>query len=309
MKQNLNLDIRVIDMAAAVSGSSTDDIDRLDDVSVQCMVEYVDDVFRDLRSAEAQYHQSLKPIPLSTASIASLVDWMIESHTILKLKSETLFLAVSFWRYLSLCGPPADLRTLGASATMLAASIEETHSVTWRDFARLGMVQASDSVPIKEQAWQMATKFAFHLWTPHPMHFLRRYSKAANNDVEQHARVKYYCETALLNYHDIALRHLPSCIACACILLGRLADGRPCWSRTLAHYTGYTKEELTPLVMLLWLWLHAAPRPSKTSRAISILPPCAAVAALGEPPVQWMREAQREDECAALARRYFDEQR
>ncbi|MDM5133965.1 hypothetical protein OB962_23730, partial [Aeromonas piscicola] len=82
-----------------------------------------------------------------------------------------------------------------------------------------------------------------------PMNFLRRVSKADNYDIQSRTIGKYLTEISLLDHRFMAYR--PSHVAAAAMYLSRLMLDRGVWDETLAHYAGYTEEELDPVVQLM----------------------------------------------------------
>lgn len=98
----------------------------------------------------------------------------------------------------------------------------------------------------------------FNLNGPSPLHFLRRFSKAAGSDYEVHCLSKYLVELTVL---DIKLlkyalflancppayrRYRPSQIAAGAVYVARKmkVDCEPTWNSTLEHYTEMSEEEV-----------------------------------------------------------------
>jgi hypothetical protein len=95
-----------------------------------------------------------------------------------------------------------------------------------------------------------------------PLHFLRRFSKAARSDALTHSLCKYIIEVTLLGMPaflilicyicnayaiDVALlKYLPSELAAAAIYIARaMRHITPIWNSTIKHHTKYS--EGTPL--------------------------------------------------------------
>lgn len=88
----------------------------------------------------------------------------------------------------------------------------------------------------------MLNTLEWNLSAPSPLHFLRRFSKAAGSDYSVHTLGKYMIETTLLDVNFLKFR--PSEIAAAAIFLSRSMTGvTPTWNPTLAHYTRLSEVE------------------------------------------------------------------
>lgn len=223
------------DNATTTTSSTTDDIDANDNQSIECLVEYVNDTFRNLKQEEQQQSAALRPLSdagqteLNGRVRAIAIDWLFDVRIKFHMRPETLFMAISLLdRYLSIGGAQeqvlrTDLQECACAAMMLASTLEESYPPETRDY-----VYISDNCftapALKTRSWRIAAALQFNLWSPNMLHFLRRYSKASKNDTKQHTLAKYYCQSALLNYHSLVVRYLPSQIAAASILLARLAS-------------------------------------------------------------------------------------
>jgi hypothetical protein len=246
------------------TSSTTDDIDLLDKGSIECLVEYVNDTFHDLKEEERRLFPLLRPlssqVDINGKMRALLVDWLFDVRRKFKLRYETLYAALSLLdRYLSIVTVrKSQLQECGCAALMLASTLEETYPPEARDYVHVSD-NSFEAEALKTHSWRIAAALQFNLWSPNPLHFLRRYSKASRNSTAEHNLAKYYCQSATLNYHRLVSAYLPSKLAASSILLARLAQtestkSKP-WSRTLAHYTGYTIADLADCVATLWLWL------------------------------------------------------
>lgn len=235
-KNNDNSDKkRVAARAVATTSSTTDDIDANDNESIECLVEYVNDTFRNLKQEEQRHRTALRPLrdagqtDLTGKMRALAIDWIFDVRLKFRMRSETLFLAVSLLdRYLSVGGAAeapiarTDLQECICAAMVLAATLEESYPVESRDYVLIS-ANCFTAQALKTRSWRIAAALQFDLWSPNALHFLRRYSKASKNDTKQHTLAKYYCQSALLNYHSLIVCYLPSQIAAASILLARLA--------------------------------------------------------------------------------------
>jgi len=168
-----------------------------------------------------------------------LVDWLIEVHRMFKLLPETLFLAVNIIdRYLQLREVTREkLQLVGITSMLIASKYEEIFAPECNDF-----VYISDGAYTKEQILTMEQNIlnvlSFNLTHPSPLHFLRRYSKAAGSDYTIHTLCKYLIEVMLIDVK--LLKFTSSQVAAGSVLIARAMTGKtPLWTPTLEHYSGY----------------------------------------------------------------------
>lgn len=123
------------------SSSIVEDIDRDDRHSTHCHVEYVDDVFRNLRAGERRLQRLKRALPETVErQRRQIVDWMCQVRTQLCLRPDTLALGVALLdRYAYLLVEQRDAAVLrisfGAGALMLASTLEEQFPPESRDFS------------------------------------------------------------------------------------------------------------------------------------------------------------------------------
>ncbi|KLU87547.1 G2/mitotic-specific cyclin-B [Magnaporthiopsis poae ATCC 64411] len=179
-----------------------------------------------------------------------LVDWLIEVHTRFHLVPETLFLAVNIVdRFLSEKVVPLDrLQLVGITAMFIASKYEEVMSPHVTNFRHVTDDGFSESEILSAERYILQT-LKYDLSYPNPMNFLRRISKADNYDVNSRTVGKYLMEISLLDHRLMQFR--PSHIAAAAMALSRIILDRGEWDETLAHYSGYTDEEVEPVVHLM----------------------------------------------------------
>lgn len=206
-----------------------------------------------------------------------LVDWLIEVHTRFRLLPETLFLAVNIIdRFLSSEVVSLDrLQLVGVTAMFIASKYEEVLSPHVANFSHVADETFSDKEILDAERHILAT-INYDISYPSPMNFLRRISKADNYDVHTRTLAKYLMEISLLEHRLMQYRQ--SHIAAASMYLARLVLDRGCWvshlsrkscllprvkvltlyiqDATLAHYAGYTKEEILPVFHLMVDYLH-----------------------------------------------------
>nr|CAD7429840.1 unnamed protein product [Timema monikensis] len=144
------------------------------------------------------------------------------------------------------------LQLVGISALFVACKYEEICSPDVQDF-----VYISDSAYSKEQIFKMEQhmlmKLEFKLGRPVPLHFLRRFSRAADASSEQHAVAKYLMELCLVEC-DMC-HYAPSMIAAAALYLSLSIINNPCmepvWTKNIQHYSRYNVGEVEPVAKKL----------------------------------------------------------
>ncbi|CRG84870.1 hypothetical protein PISL3812_02051 [Talaromyces islandicus] len=184
-----------------------------------------------------------------------LVDWLIEVHTRFRLLPETLFLAVNIIdRFLSAEVVALDrLQLVGVTAMFIASKYEEVLSPHVVNFSHVADEAFSDKEILDAERHVLAT-LDYNMSYPNPMNFLRRISKADNYDIQTRTLGKYLMELSLLDHRFMAYKQ--SHIAAAAMYLARTILDRPEWDATLAHYSGYTEEEIQPVLQLMIDYLH-----------------------------------------------------
>eukprot|EP01113_Clastostelium_recurvatum_P002385 TRINITY_DN10993_c0_g1_i1.p1 TRINITY_DN10993_c0_g1~~TRINITY_DN10993_c0_g1_i1.p1 ORF type:complete len:432 (-),score=148.37 TRINITY_DN10993_c0_g1_i1:73-1368(-) len=236
------------DVVMADSDEEEEDIDMFDVTDPQCCTEYVTEIFEYCRKKEAAdavspYYMS-KQTDINEKMRAILIDWMVEVNIKFKLLTETMFLSVNLVdRFLALKPVSRNkLQLVGVTAMLLASKYEEIYPPEVRDF-----IYISDKAYAREEILSlerlMLSTLSFNLSVPTPLHFLRRFSKAARSDSAIHTLSKYLTELSLPEYRMI--HYLPSTIAAAAVYLARRMSSRtPYWTPTLIKYTCYREEEI-----------------------------------------------------------------
>ncbi|KOS46547.1 hypothetical protein ACN38_g2504 [Penicillium nordicum] len=184
-----------------------------------------------------------------------LVDWLIEVHTRFRLLPETLFLAVNIIdRFLSAEVVALDrLQLVGVTAMFIASKYEEVLSPHVANFSHVADETFSDKEILDAERHVLAT-LEYNMSFPNPMNFLRRISKADNYDIQTRTLGKYLMEISLLDHRFMGFPQ--SHISAAAMYLARLILERGPWDATLAHYSGYTEEEIDPVFQLMVDYLH-----------------------------------------------------
>lgn len=249
---------------APVRDADVEDIDELDDEDPQCVVEYVNDIYQFLRVKEARYmldanYMRKTQNDLTPGMRAILLDWLADVGLKFKLLNDTTHMTVMLVdRYLATKHNVSrkQLQLVGVACMLIASKYEEIYAPEVRDFEFI-----CDGAFTKEQILQMEVQILntlnFDVCHPTPLHFLRRYSKAARSDSECHTLAKYLTELAAVHYESLV--YAPSLLAAAAVLLARSmhpnGDDEPfVWSSTMRHYTGYKRLDLLPAVRAMIQW-------------------------------------------------------
>eukprot|EP01130_Rhizamoeba_saxonica_P015789 TRINITY_DN7139_c0_g1_i1.p1 TRINITY_DN7139_c0_g1~~TRINITY_DN7139_c0_g1_i1.p1 ORF type:complete len:384 (+),score=63.41 TRINITY_DN7139_c0_g1_i1:1418-2569(+) len=230
-----------------------EDIDEWDRNDPKACVEYVNEIYEFLREKEFKdridTNLMKRQTDVTPKMRAILVDWLIEVHRVYKLIPETLYLSVNLVdKFLSVQNCAKDkLQLVGITAMLLASKFEEIWAPECQDF-----VYISDSAYTKENILEMEQIFVnaigFNLTTPYPLHFLRRFSKAAGSNYKVHTLCKFLIELTLIDVK--MLKYLPSEIAAASVYIARAMTGMyPLWNPTLEHYTTYTESDIHSCVI------------------------------------------------------------
>lgn len=184
-----------------------DNIDEKDKNNIQMISEYVNDIFAYLMRLEniyairSNFLENQMDVTPKMRSV--LLDWINEVHHQFNLEVETFHMTVSMIdRYLQFTSgtPRKHLQLVGVTALFMASKYEEMMPPEINDF-----VYVTDDTYSKRQILQMEMKIFkaldFNLCKPLPIHFLRRYLKAAGGGHErQYLASKYFIELATIDY-------------------------------------------------------------------------------------------------------------
>ncbi|KAI9891821.1 MAG: G2/mitotic-specific cyclin [Vezdaea aestivalis] len=226
-----------------------------DDYDDPLMVsEYVVDVFEYLAELELatlpnpNYMEHQDQLEWKMRGI--LVDWLIEVHARFHLLPETLFLTVNIIdRFLSAKVVQLErLQLVGVTAMFIASKYEEVLSPHVANFRHVTDDGFTEEEILSAERYILAA-LNYDLSYPNPMNFLRRISKADNYDIQTRTLGKYLMEISLLD--DSFMSHPPSKIAAASMYLARMILDRGEWDATLAHYSGYSEEEIQDIFKLM----------------------------------------------------------
>lgn len=234
------------------------DSEDLDDPLM--VAEYVHEIFEYLQKLEIatmpnpDYMENQNELEWKMRGI--LVDWLLEVHTRFRLLPETLFLAVNIIdRFLSCKVVQLDrLQLVGVTAMFIASKYEEVLSPHVQNFRHVADDGFSEQEILSAERFVLAA-LDYDLSYPNPMNFLRRISKADNYDIQTRTLGKYLLEIGCLDHRF--LKHPPSQVAAAAMYLARLVLDRGDWDATLAHYAGYTEQDIQPVFKLMVDYLAA----------------------------------------------------
>lgn len=159
------------------------DIDQMDGENPQLVAEYVKDIYKYLHQMERRFR--ISPTFLDNKIVTSkmrsvLIDWLIQVHLKFHLLQETLYLCVQIIdAYLQAQDvSKMQLQLVGVTAMFLASKYEEMYVPAIDDF-----VYMTDNTYTKSEIRQMEISILktlnFMFGKPLPLHFLRRFSKAA----------------------------------------------------------------------------------------------------------------------------------
>ncbi|KAI0865992.1 hypothetical protein F4860DRAFT_203273 [Xylaria cubensis] len=221
---------------------------------VSMVAEYGEDIFRYMREQEMNllpnphYMDIQGEIQWSMRSV--LMDWVVQVHIRFGLLPETLFLTVNYIdRFLSHKAVSlGKLQLVGATAIFIAAKYEEINCPSVQEIVFM-VDRAYTTEEILKAERFMLSMLDFELGWPGPMSFLRRISKADDYDIETRTLAKYFLEVVIMDERFVASP--PSYIAAGAHCLSRLILGKGQWTPGHVHYSGYTYDQLKPLVAML----------------------------------------------------------
>ncbi|NXA25704.1 CCNB1 protein, partial [Ibidorhyncha struthersii] len=227
------------------------DMDDGDDVNL-CS-SYVKDIYKYLR--ELEENTPVRPKYLAGQEIsgtmrAILIDWLVQVQIKFRLTQETLYMAVGIIdRFLQVSAvSKKTLQLVGITAMFIASKYEECLPPHIGDFAYV-----TDNTYTNSQICKMEVKILqtldFDLGRPISPHFLRRASKIAQVDLEQHTLAKYLMELSIVDYDMVHFPPSKTAAAAACLALKLLKGSE--WTSVLQHYMFYSESDLLPVMQHL----------------------------------------------------------
>mgnify|MGYP000944349946 FL=1 len=154
---------------------------------------------------------------------AILVDWLVEIQVTFRLKTETLFLAVSLIdRYLEKkTVSRANFQLVGVAALLIANKYEEVLPAELGDFAQITEKMYTIE-QILEYEGEILYTLAFKLTIASPLCFIERYSQILNCSKKELYFARYVLETGLLDSR--LLSHQPSLQAASVLYISKLRE-------------------------------------------------------------------------------------
>lgn len=227
-----------------------DNIDRENLKDIAQVALYAPFIFRYYKERELKfmvpmYMDNQPSLTLNMRSI--LVDWLVEVQENFELNHETLYLAVKLVdTYLSKQIVTKEvLQLVGAASLFLACKFDERCPPLIEDFLYI----CDDAYNRREFILMEQSIFRtidFDIGMPLSYRFLRRYSKCARASMETLTLARFILEMSLMEYEFIKYRE--SKMACACLHLAQRMKKSGEWTETLEFYTGYTSEDVLPLM-------------------------------------------------------------
>lgn len=259
---------------------------RLFDVDPCTVPEYADEIVRHLMRREVMmprdgaYLERQRDVTERMRQI--LIDWLIDVNLKFKLHPETFFLAVDIVdRYLAKAQVArAQLQLVGITAVLIAAKHEEVWPPEVKDCVYIAAnTYTANEVLIMEREIAGTLFFRFTVPTPYPI-IVRLLDATAAPESVRHAAM-FFLESAA---HELRLVPcLPSRIACAALLLGRMHVATNSISRNVdeeialeEHWSsdlevlshGVSLEEIEPVARQLLQSTQVLTNPSSRLQAV-----------------------------------------
>lgn len=205
-----------------LSPAQIENIDGNDDDNLILCSEYVNDIYNYLNQLERatpireNYLHDQKEVTHKMRGV--LVDWLNEVHMQFTLVQETFFMAVAIIdRYLQVVKTTTrqNLQLVGVTALFMASKYEELYPPEIRDFVYI-TDDTYDKKQILEMERHISKKLEFNMGRPLPIHFLRRFAKAAhsaNFSDNVYLMSKYFIELAAVDYSMV--QYYPSEVSLA----------------------------------------------------------------------------------------------
>jgi len=212
------------------------------------MAEYAADIYEYLRCAEKEHRPRLnymsKQTDISVSMRWILVDWMVEVAEEYKLKTETLYLAVSYIdRFLSHMAVKRDkLQLVGTTAMFIAAKYEEIYPPDVSQFAyitdntyKVNHILRMEHLILKVLSFDMAVPTAHY--------FLTKFARKLRCRQAVSNLALFLSELTMLD-PDPFLKFLPSEIAATALAIANYTMEQPAWPAVMVETFGIRLEEL-----------------------------------------------------------------
>ncbi|KAL1921169.1 uncharacterized protein VTP21DRAFT_10885 [Calcarisporiella thermophila] len=238
------------EIAGVEEDGFVEEIDYLDTTMVG---EYSKEIFQYLRELELKYmpdpNYMQRQTEIEWSMRGILVDWLVQVHGRFHLLPETLFLCINIIdRFLSVKVVALQkLQLVGAAALFIAAKVEEIQCPSVSEIVYMVDNGYTAEEVLKAERF-MLNQLRFELGWPGPYSFLRRISKADEYDLQTRTLAKYLIEVTLMD--ERFLPYPTSLLAAAGHYLARSMLNKGDWTRAHQYYSGYTEEEIQPVVRL-----------------------------------------------------------
>lgn len=228
---------------------------KMEAVNVQEVQEYAADIGNNLLIEEQIFRPRGDYMDIQTQLTPKmrtiLLDWLIEVHMKYKLRSETLYLAISLIdNYLSKQAVTRNrLQLVGVVAMFVASKFEEIHPPEIGDWVYItDKAYTKQDVLLLECA--MLSALSFQVKVPTAAHFFPSLQRA-NNCSSVHCKLaQYIVELGLLDIR--VLQYLPShTVSAALLLSNELLAHTPRWPQSMVQASRCAEDVLLPCVEFL----------------------------------------------------------
>jgi len=186
---------------------------------------------------------------LSVKKRARLIDWMVELQETFETNHETLYLAVKLLDlYLSRVGHKVEgtsLTLIASTAVFIASKYDERFAPLIADFIYMASDGFSRTQLITMER-ELFRVVGFDLGAPVSYRFLRRFARVTKMGMPTLTLARYILETSLMFFE---FNRLPgSLVASGAYLLAARMKGEADWTTAMEYHSGYTLEEVEPMM-------------------------------------------------------------
>ncbi|EGT33050.1 CBN-CYB-3 protein [Caenorhabditis brenneri] len=216
--------------------------------------EYAPDIFDYYKAREGtfrvrEYMNKHPDLDIKTRAI--LIDWMVEIQETFELNHETLYNAVKLTDMYLNNSNNVDKNTiqkLACCAIFIAAKYDERSPPLVDDLIYLSGDRFSRE-DILSMERKLFTVVGYDLGSPLSYRYLRRLGRVCRVDMKSLTMARYILETSLMIY-DYAFVSQARQAAASFVLAMRMLDKNHTydWNPVLEKYSGFTGEEINPLV-------------------------------------------------------------
>jgi len=254
---------RYVPPSRVVPPAGVQDFDFANIADPSSCSDYAADVFQYYKDREAQFRcrDYLRSQPeISETMRAILVDWLVEVQESFELNHETLYTAVKLMDlFMSKVGvhvAKEDLQLVGATACLISCKIDERIPPNLDDFVYVcDDAYTRKDIIRKEQ--EMISVVDYDVGYPLSYRFLRRYGRVCQLSMPDLTLARYILELSLMDY-QFNVETSESLLAAAVLVLAikiKAIDSGS-WLQPFLFYTGYTLDDVKPMVGKLLAMLH-----------------------------------------------------